>query len=67
MTAVAPLFHGEQVIGRVETVDESTFIPVSEESQILIIRLDKQTGLIKELMKEELISFDIVNIPAVRS
>lgn len=65
--AVAPLFHNEQIIGRVETVDDSTFIPVSEEDKILIIRLDKQAGLVKELMKEELISFDIVNIPAVRS
>jgi len=65
--SAAPLFHNEQHIGRVETVDDSTFISVSEEHKVLIIRLDKQSGLIKELMKEEMISFDIVNIPAVRS
>jgi len=61
----APLFNGEQLIGRVEVSTESTFF--TPEDNILIIRLDKQAGLVKELMKEELISFDIVNIPAVRS
>ena len=61
----APLFNGEQLIGRVEVPTESTFF--TPEDNILIIRLDKQAGLVKELMKEELISFDIVNIPAVRS
>lgn len=64
--AVAPLFNNEQIIGRVETIDESTFVSASEEQQVLIIRLDKQAGLVKELMKEELISFEIVNLPAAR-
>lgn len=65
--ADASLFHNEQIIGRVEIANETTFIPVSEKQKILIIRLDKQVGLIKELMKEDMISFNIVNIPAVRS
>lgn len=62
---VSVLFHGEQIIGRVEVLEENTI--VSPEDNILIIRLEKQTGLVKELMKEALISFDIVNIPAVRA
>jgi hypothetical protein len=62
--AEAPLFHREQVVGRVETLEESTVI--SGDEQVLIIRLERQAGLIKELMKEELISFDITQIPATQ-
>lgn len=62
--ADAPLFHREQVVGRVETLEESTVI--SGDEQVLIIRLERQAGLIKELMKEELISFDITPIPATQ-
>jgi hypothetical protein len=62
--ARAPLFHGEIVIGEVIENEDVIFTP---EEPILIIKLNKQAGLIKELMKEELISFDIVNIPAVRA
>ncbi|AXH44606.1 hypothetical protein SEA_MEDIUMFRY_60 [Arthrobacter phage MediumFry] len=57
--------HGEEIIGRIEVLDESTFISPGE--NILIVRLDKRRGLVQELMKEELVYFDIVNIPAVRS
>lgn len=64
--ADAALFHREQIIGRVQVVDESTFIPAEEEKNVLIIRLDKQAGLIKELMKEELISFNIEQVPATQ-
>jgi hypothetical protein len=64
MMAEAPLFHREQVVGRVETLEESTVI--SGDEQVLIIRLERQAGLIKELMKEELISFDITQIPATQ-
>lgn len=63
--AEAPLYNGELLIGRVEVPSEYTTIVPGED--ILILRLDKQAGLVKELMKEELISFDIVNIPAVRA
>lgn len=62
--AKAPLFHGETVIGEVVENEDVIFTP---EEPILIIRLNKQAGLVRELMKEELIYFDIVNIPAVRS
>lgn len=60
----APLFNGEMVIGEVIADEEITVTP---NDQILFIRLNKQAGLVKALMKEELIYFDIVNIPAVRS
>jgi hypothetical protein len=62
--AKAPLFHGETVIGEVVENEDIIFTP---EEPILIIRLNKQAGLVKELMREELIYFDIVNIPAVRA
>jgi hypothetical protein len=62
--AEAPLFHREQIIGRVEVPEEFTTITPGED--ILIVRLERQGGLVKELMKEELISFDITQIPATQ-
>jgi hypothetical protein len=62
--AKAPLFNGDTLIGEVVENEDIVFTP---EEPVLIIRLNKQAGLVKELMKEELIYFDIVNIPAVRS
>lgn len=62
--AKAPLFHGETIIGEVIANEEVT---ASSEEPILIIKLSKQSGLVQELMKEELIYFDIVNLPAVRA
>jgi len=59
--AKAPLFHGETLIGEVLTNEEIVFLP---EETILIVRLNKQAGLVTELMKEELISFDIHPLPA---
>ncbi|QFG08738.1 hypothetical protein PBI_INGRID_66 [Arthrobacter phage Ingrid] len=60
----APLFNGETIIGEVIADEE---VVANSNEPILIIRLNKQAGLVKELMKEELIYFDIVNIPAVRA
>jgi hypothetical protein len=62
--AKAPLYNGDTLIGEVVENEDIVFTP---EEPVLIIRLNKQAGLVKELMKEELIYFDIVNIPAVRS
>lgn len=62
--AKALLFNGETVIGEVIADEEVT---ATSEEPILIIKLNKQSGLVRELMKEELIYFDIVNIPAVRA
>ncbi|ASR84060.1 hypothetical protein SEA_DEVITOJR_59 [Arthrobacter phage DevitoJr] len=63
--AEVPLFQQDQIIGSVETLDESTILSAGED--ILIVRLHNRAGLVKELMKEELVSFEIVNLPAVRS
>ncbi|AXH43804.1 hypothetical protein SEA_BREYLOR17_59 [Arthrobacter phage Breylor17] len=63
--AEVPLFQQDQIIGSVETLDESTILTAGED--ILIVRLHNRAGLVKELMKEELVSFEIVNLPAVRS
>lgn len=62
--AKALLFNGETVIGEIVENEDVIFTP---EEPILIIKLNKQAGLVRELMKEELIYFDIVNIPAVRA
>lgn len=62
--ARAPLYNGDIIIGEVVENEDVIFTP---QEPILIIRLTKQAGLVKELMKEELIYFDIINIPAVRS
>lgn len=62
--ARAPLMHGEEFIGEVIFDEE---VAVTPDDQILIVRLNKRATLVKELMKEELVSFEIVNIPAVRS
>jgi hypothetical protein len=62
--ARAPLFNGEAIIGEVISDEE---VVANSNEPILIIRLEKQAGLVQELMKEELIYFDIVNIPAVRA
>jgi hypothetical protein len=62
--AKALLFNGETIIGEVIADEEVVATP---NEPILIIRLTKQAGLVSELMKEELIYFDIVNIPAVRA
>jgi hypothetical protein len=62
--ARAALFHGETIIGEVISDEE---VAVTPDDQVLIVKLYKQQGLVKELMKEELISFDINSIPAVRS
>ena len=62
--AESALFHREQIIGRVETLEETTVI--SPGDNILIVRLEKQAGLVAELMKEDLISFEIVQIPATQ-
>lgn len=63
--AEVPLFQQDQIIGSVETLDESTILSAGED--VLIVRLHNRAGLVKELMKEELVSFEIVNLPAVRS
>ncbi|ASM62337.1 hypothetical protein QCN36_gp63 [Arthrobacter phage CastorTray] len=63
--AEVPLFQQDQIIGSVETLDEATILSPGED--ILIVRLHNRAGLVKELMKEELVSFEIVNLPAVRS
>jgi len=60
----APLMNGYEIIGEVIADEEMT---VTSDDQYLFILLNKQSGLVKELMKEELVYFDIVNIPAVRS
>lgn len=62
--ARAPLMHGEEFIGEVISDEE---VAITPDDQILIVRLNKRATLVKELMKEELVSFEIVNIPAVRS
>jgi hypothetical protein len=62
--ASAPLYNGDTLIGEVVENEDVIFTP---EEPILIIKLNKQAGLVRELMKEELIYFDIVNIPAVRA
>ncbi|QGZ17267.1 hypothetical protein SEA_GIANTSBANE_63 [Arthrobacter phage Giantsbane] len=59
--AKAPLFHGETLIGEVVENEDIIFTP---EEPILIIRLTKQAGLVKELMKEELVYFNIVPAPS---
>ncbi|QFG13672.1 hypothetical protein SEA_TOKKI_68 [Arthrobacter phage Tokki] len=56
-----PLFNGEHLIGEVVADEE---VAVTPEDHILIIRLNKQAGLVKELMKEELVYFDIIPLPA---
>jgi len=56
--------NGYEIIGEVIADEEMT---VTSDDQYLFILLNKQSGLVKELMKEELVYFDIVNIPAVRS
>ncbi|ALY09032.1 hypothetical protein GORDON_57 [Arthrobacter phage Gordon] len=63
--AEVPLFQQDQIIGSVETLDESTILTAGED--ILIVRLHNRAGLVKELMKEELVSFEVVNLPAVRA
>ncbi|ASD52281.1 hypothetical protein QCN32_gp59 [Arthrobacter phage Niktson] len=63
--AESALFHNDLIIGSVETLEESTVIHAGED--VLIVRLNNRAGLVKELMKEELVSFEIVNLPAVRS
>ncbi|ALY08657.1 hypothetical protein CAPNMURICA_57 [Arthrobacter phage CapnMurica] len=63
--AESALFHNNRIIGVVETLEEGTILSAGED--VLIVRLQNQAGLVKELMKEELISFEIVNLPAVRS
>lgn len=52
---VTPVFMGEQIVGNVQ---------FSTDDDVLIVRLNKRSTLIKELMKEELASFDIHMIPA---
>jgi hypothetical protein len=63
--AESALFQNNRIIGVVETLEEGTILSAGED--VLIVRLQNQAGLVKELMKEELISFEIVNLPAVRS
>ncbi|QFP95455.1 hypothetical protein SEA_MAKAI_63 [Arthrobacter phage Makai] len=55
----APLFNGETLIG--EVIDEE--LTIEPNDQVLYIRLNKQVGLVRELMKEELVYFDIIPAP----
>ena len=55
----SPLFNGENLIG--EVVDEE--LTIDENDQVLYIRLNKQVGLVRELMAEGLVYFDIVPAP----
>ena len=58
----APLFHEGEIIG--EVLNE--VVTYSPHDHILVIRLNKRAGLVEELMKEDMISFDITPNPAVR-
>jgi hypothetical protein len=59
--ARAPLFHGETLIGEVIEGEQVFYSP---EEPILIIRLERQAGLVKELMREELVSFNVYPLSA---
>ncbi|ASR83354.1 hypothetical protein SEA_CATERPILLAR_59 [Arthrobacter phage Caterpillar] len=61
--ARSPLMHGDTIIGEVIADEE---VAVTPEDQVLIVRLTHRSALVKELMREELVYFDIQNIPAVR-
>ena len=54
-----PLFNGQNLIG--EVVDEELTIDAND--QILYIRLNKQVGLVRELMSEGIVYFDIIPVP----
>lgn len=59
-----PLFNGEALIGEV-TDDEITIDPSKD--AVIFIRLNKQIGLVRELMAEGLVYFDIVPAPQERN